>query len=87
MDPWIYVPLLVLLVVGGIATVRDTRRRSGRWGINLRRVPCPGCRTELPVMRWPRSFRQVLWGGWTCRSCGMELDKWGRAASDRGGAS
>jgi hypothetical protein len=86
MEPWIYVPLLVLLVVAGIATVRDTRRRS-RWGINLRRVTCPGRRTAMPVVRWPRSFRQVLWGGWTCRSCGMELDKWGCAASDRGGAS
>lgn len=57
--------------------VRDTNRGSGRWGINFRRPACPNCGTPFPLMRRPENERQRLWGGGTCKCCGMECDKWG----------
>jgi hypothetical protein len=43
------------------------------------RPPCPRCGTVFDrPFRWPTSLRQALWGGWTCRECGLDYDKWGR---------
>jgi hypothetical protein len=75
------VPLIVLfsvlffflgLVIYGTIT-------KNRWGVNLESVKCPRCGAPLPEIRLPKSFRQTLWGGLTCASCGTEVDKWGRA--------
>jgi hypothetical protein len=73
---------VALAVAAGLArlvylVVRDTRRRSGRWGINLDPAVCRKCREPAPAVRRPGSVRQALWGGWTCPKCGSELDKWG----------
>ena len=40
---------------------------------------CPVCAlTRYGLgLRWPRSTRQLLRGGWTCRGCGSELDRHG----------
>ena len=38
---------------------------------------CTKCREPLPQVRRPTSMRQLLWGGWTCKSCGVELDNRG----------
>ncbi|WP_459788707.1 hypothetical protein [Alteriqipengyuania sp. 357] len=38
---------------------------------------CPRCGQSLPAMRMPRSVRQALVGGWTCRQCSAEITKWG----------
>jgi len=40
---------------------------------------CPVCGTRQPAMRKPASLRQTLLGGWTCASCGTELDRNGKA--------
>jgi hypothetical protein len=74
--------ILTLLVIapfaiGAILVIRDTVRRKGRWGVNLRRVHCPACHTIAPVIRPAANPRQALWGGWTCQNCGVEFDKWG----------
>jgi len=61
---------MVLVIYGSIA--------KNRWGINLNEVFCPRCKTALPQVRKPQSFRQSLWGGCTCPNCGVEVDKWGR---------
>jgi predicted RNA-binding Zn-ribbon protein involved in translation (DUF1610 family) len=37
---------------------------------------CPSCGTDLPTIRRPKTFRQMMWGGWTCDKCGTEFDKW-----------
>ena len=66
------VPLVVLVKVA-----YDTLHR-GRWGIPLGPVACSRCGTRQPVLRTPRSARQALWGGYTCATCGAELDTWGR---------
>ena len=53
---------------------------------------CSECGTPIPAVRQPKNWREALWGGWTCRNCGCEFDRWGRllsgapaAASDPGG--
>jgi hypothetical protein len=57
--------------------VRDSWRRKGAWGMNFRRVRCPICSARLPLVRRPQNKRQFMLGGWTCRMCGTEVDKWG----------
>jgi hypothetical protein len=67
------------LCVGVVLVIRDTRRKQGNWGINLRGVhSCPACGASLPKVRAPTSLRQGLWGGWTCAQCHAEIDKWGQ---------
>lgn len=39
---------------------------------------CPTCGTAQPAVRAPTSFRQMLFGGWTCAKCGTEIDRHGR---------
>ncbi|KAA0087057.1 hypothetical protein CIW52_04135 [Mycolicibacterium sp. P9-64] len=61
----------VLLIVYGTIV-------KNNWGINLRRVACPGCGAEMGRVRMPNSGRQAMWGGYTCPTCQCEMDKWGR---------
>ena len=67
------------LVVGLGFVIRDTVRRKGNWGINLKPVTCPCCGEPAPMVRAPKNLRQVMWGGMTCDNCGLEYDKWGNA--------
>lgn len=72
--------LLITLVICGIflfPLLRDSVRGKGRWGVNLKSVSCPKCGESAPQIRTPTSLRQAAWGGWTCGSCGREMDKWG----------
>ena len=41
-------------------------------------VNCPKCGAKQPVLRWPTSWRQAMWGGWTCQKCGCEMDSHGK---------
>jgi hypothetical protein len=66
-----------LLAVGGAVVIYGTLAKN-RWGINAGDVSCPRCSKPLPKVRQPQSLRQEMWGGWTCPSCGAEVDKWGR---------
>ena len=61
---------LLLIVYGTIV--------KNKWGINLRRVACPACGTEMRRVRMPSSGTQAMWGGYTCPTCQCEMDKWGR---------
>ena len=70
--------VLAVLLIGVGLIIRDTVRRSGRWGINFRRNHCPRCERPLPRIRKPANSRQAMWGGGTCAACGCETDKWGR---------
>jgi hypothetical protein len=72
------------LAVGAALVIRDTIRGRGIWGINTKPVYCPLCGHPAAV-RMPANWRQALqWlgGGWTCANCGLEYDKWGRAADE-----
>jgi endogenous inhibitor of DNA gyrase (YacG/DUF329 family) len=46
---------------------------------NMFAVKCPACATQQPLWRKPASFRQMMWGGWTCPNCGTEMDRDGKA--------
>jgi hypothetical protein len=69
--------VLALLAIGLILVIHGTVAEN-RWGINLSSVSCPCCKAPLAQVRLPRSFRQAMWGGYTCPACGAEVDKWGR---------
>lgn len=71
-----------VLAMAGAVLLWGTVTKN-RWGINLGHVSCSRCNTSLPKTRPPRSLHQRLWGGWTCPSCGAEIDKWGRERQSR----
>jgi len=62
--------------------LRKENSKKSKWGINLKAITpktpltCPNCNTNLPKVRKPENMRQMLWGGFTCKSCGKEYDKW-----------
>jgi hypothetical protein len=72
------------LGVGAVLVIRDTIRQRGNWGISFKQAVCSQCGTAMPMMfRKPTSWRQAMWGGWTCAECGFELDKWGRPLEEQ----
>jgi hypothetical protein len=74
--------LVVLLGFGAYLIIRDTRRGTGRWGVNFKAVRCPVCGEPCPTVRVPTSWGQAMWGGWTCTECSSELDKWGKVIAE-----
>jgi hypothetical protein len=72
------VTLGAVLLLGVALVVRDTIRRSGRWGINTKSIVCPRCGGTAGPLRMPKSTTQALWGGRTCKGCGCHMDKWGK---------
>jgi hypothetical protein len=74
--------IFVLAWLGLRLIARDTARK-GKWGFNRKIVFCPDCGLQMPKFRTPHSLRQALWGGWTCRDCGCEMDKWGQKIESR----
>jgi hypothetical protein len=70
--------IYLLFFTGLILFIISTIRRSGRWGINLKPIYCPKCKTQAPKMRISSSIQEFLWGGWTCTNCGCKMDKWGK---------
>ena len=40
-------------------------------------ITCQSCGKELPPIRVPKNFKQATRGGWTCSSCGREVDRKG----------
>ena len=44
----------------------------------VRALPCPRCKQTLGNNRpGTRTFKQILWGGWTCPNCGCDVDRHG----------
>jgi transposase-like protein len=50
-------------------------------GINIKKVKCPDCGQEQPMLRKPKSIREALFGGWTCEKCGCKMNKFGEKRS------
>jgi hypothetical protein len=70
---------LAPLAILGLALVIYGSFAKTRWGINFRPPKhCSRCRSPLRRRRNARSTPQITWGGYTCPTCGAELDKWGR---------
>ena len=72
------VVVLLAAVAGAFVLVLRGTLLKNKWGINLSRLQCPRCSADAAFLRKPKSFQQMLWGGFTCSSCGCEMDKWGR---------
>ncbi|MCA9073189.1 MAG: hypothetical protein KDA84_29905 [Planctomycetaceae bacterium] len=80
MSFWLVLCLIFLGVVLEIVIVERIMARwpqHGQWGINPNPVDCPHCGMRQPKARFPKTIHQALWGGWTCRKCGSEMDKYG----------
>lgn len=44
----------------------------------LRACPCPRCTQPLAEKKaGPRTWTQMMWGGWTCPDCGCDVDRFG----------
>jgi hypothetical protein len=65
----------VASLLGGLYWDRSNHQRTG---IGLFGAVCPRCAEPLPFVRKASSFREVLWGGWTCQKCGCKVDKHGK---------
>ena len=49
----------------------------------VRALPCPECNESLGDQRpGKRTFKQFLWGGWTCSQCGCDVDRHGAVRSN-----
>lgn len=46
-------------------------------------VSCPKCGQAPPKLRFPSNKRMVLWGGFRCKHCNIEIDKWGKQIADQ----
>jgi transposase-like protein len=46
--------------------------------LNLKGTNCPRCGATQPTIRLPKNLYQLIWGGYTCSNCQMEMDKFGR---------
>lgn len=69
-----YFFILVALIIGFI---KRKKHYNSKWGMNLKTLYCPVCKTEQRKVRVPKNIRQVLWGGCTCPNCNTEMDKFG----------
>jgi DNA-directed RNA polymerase subunit RPC12/RpoP len=72
--------LVTLVLVFGLpfaAYLYFRYRRDLISGIGQVPHRCSRCHEELPRFRLPRSFRQAILGGWTCKRCGSEIDRHG----------
>jgi len=69
--------LIGVLIVFLVLVAHGTAVKN-RWGVNSKPVHCPRCSAPQPTARIPHSFSEMLWGGWRCRCCDIEIDKWGR---------
>jgi hypothetical protein len=76
--------LVVLVETVYFFIVKPGTRKRNRWGVNPDPVECPSCGLLQPKYRLPANLRQVTWGGFTCRECNTEMDKWGRLSLPRG---
>ena len=78
----IFISILIVIFCIYVRLLRRDNSKKSKWGINLKAInpklplTCPNCYTNLSKVRKPENMRQFLWGGFTCKSCGKEYDKW-----------
>jgi len=69
--------ILIGVVLFLFFTLIKKDSKYSKLGINLKRVYCPKCNLKQPIIRKPTNERQILYGGYTCKNCGTEMDKYG----------
>lgn len=78
---YLLLAILFLVVVIPEVTgwfIRRQTRSMGKFGLGPLQVSCPNCGAAQPFIRTAASFRQMMFGGYTCSRCGTEIDKFGR---------
>lgn len=74
----LFVLVLVVVLPNLLGWLLQSRTQAeGRFGIGAFNVECPNCHSPQPIFRKPTSVRQMMWGGWTCKTCGTEINKYG----------
>ena len=74
----LYIVTLLVLLAGCLSVLIYGTVKKTKWGINFKRVTCPRCNEKADAIRIPQNRQQALWGGFTCKNCSIEIDKWGR---------
>jgi hypothetical protein len=76
---------VVAALIASVVILRNlSGRKDSKMGINLASgQKCLHCGANLPAVRKPKNFRQMMWGGWTCENCDKECDKWARSLDER----
>ncbi len=57
--------------------LRNQTQARGKSGIGAFKVECPNCGKPQPIFRKPTSFKQLMFGGCTCKACGTDIDRYG----------
>jgi len=52
--------------------------KSSKLAVNLKVVSCPKCGKAQPKISKPKNLKQDMWGGYTCKNCDCEMDKYGK---------
>jgi hypothetical protein len=61
-------------LIGAVMAIRTVARLNAK----LRERSCPGCGEPLSNSKpGPQTFKQMMWGGLTCGSCGGDVDRHG----------
>jgi ribosomal protein S27E len=78
---FLLIVIFLVVVVPNVAAlfIRRQIRAKGKFGLGPLKIVCPNCRSPQPFFREPNSFKQMMFGGYTCEACGTEIDKYGRA--------
>lgn len=76
-DTLLLVLFIILVSLVTAALIYWLWPRKGKMGINTNTVYCPRCQAKAPLVRVPKTVRQIMWGGWTCQECKCEFDKYG----------
>jgi hypothetical protein len=48
-----------------------------KFKVNLKTIYCPKCGDEQPIIRKPKGWQEILWGGITCENCNCKMDRFG----------
>jgi hypothetical protein len=75
--------MLSLFCIGVIGVILDYIGQRGNRVINFKWPTCRQYGEPMPMLRKPTSWRQAMWGGWTCAECGFESDRRGRPNRDQ----
>ena len=73
---------IILMIALTIFLLRRANAKKSKWGINFKatstkpQLICPNCNSVFQKVRKPANIRQALWGGFTCKTCDKEYDKW-----------
>lgn len=69
--------MLLVTLIGVPFMIYSTIKCKGKMDINLQPSNCANRRTPFPAVCIPANFRQLLFGGNTCRKRNTEVDKCG----------